>query len=72
MASDRAIEDAGSEELFHGGNGVVDGAAAAAGERVGFEARDARALEPFTQGRAGWWRAEEGGDRGFEEDIECR
>ena len=65
-------QGAGAKERFDGGNGIVDQAAAAFGERVGLEARDARAVEPLAQGRAGWRRVEEGTDRGLEENVDRR
>ena len=60
----------GAQELFHGGDGIIDGAAAAAGERVGFEARDAGAFEPGAEGVAGGRRAQKGRDGGLEEHVE--
>lgn len=54
-------------------------AAAAAGERVGFEARDPCLVEPCAKSLTGRRRAKEGRDRGLKEsvegceaDVECR
>src|SRR5262249_15708965 len=45
----------GSERVLDGGDGIVNVAAAAASERVGFEAGNPCLVEPRTEGFPGWW-----------------
>lgn len=52
-------KSAGAEGVFDGRDGIIDQAAAAAGQGICFETRDPGAVEPGAEGFACWHRAKE-------------